>query len=352
MIESGELRPAKDAPLKLSLVIPAYNEALRLKAGIGRLKDAIAMDAIVPESTEFILVDDGSTDGTAHSAKTLLAEYPHVHIIRLETNQGKGSAVRAGIAAASAPIIVFADADMAIDPAQTPQFIEALSTADLAIGSRLATGATVDRSSFGRSIMNRSFNWLANAVTHVSLDDTQCGFKAFRTPVAKLLFHCTVTQRMAFDVEVLSMARRMGFSITQVPVHWRRVKGSQVRTLADSPVMLRDVFHARTWPKGVPPLDAIAVKLPDLLETEKPHVAGDYLRELSMSHPVIRQSDQEFLVLCPLMDDAAVQGLHHQMSRRLPGALLTSGEVAGAEVPNMAPLTLTWDDRSIAPPIT
>ena len=149
--------------------------------------------------------------------------------------------MRAGVAVASAPVIAFADADMAIDPAQTPQFVGALAEADLAIGSRSASGASVDRSSLRRSLMNRAFNRLVNALTRVALDDTQCGFKAFRAPVAKLLFHCSVTERFAFDVEILSLARRFGFVIAEVPVQWLRVEGSQIRPWSDARSMAGDV---------------------------------------------------------------------------------------------------------------
>ena len=202
---------ATSAPaLTLSLVIPAYNEEARLSDGVGRLSAAIAAGALAPESTEFIVVDDGSTDDTSERAGALFSAFPHVQLLRLPENHGKGGAVRAGVAVASAPVIAFADADMAIDPAQAPQFLAAMARADLAIGSRAASGASVDRTSLHRSLMNRAFNRLVNALTNVALDDTQCGFKAFRAPVAKLLFHCSVTERFAFDVEILSLARRFG----------------------------------------------------------------------------------------------------------------------------------------------
>ena len=171
--------------LTLSLVIPAYNESQRLEAGLGRLREAVDNGSIDPASTEFVLVDDGSTDDTGARAESLLEPYPHVQVVRLETNHGKGAAVRAGVTAATAPMIAFADADMSIDPSQTPEFMRALAEADVAIGSRAAVGASVDVPSLRRSVMNRSFNGLVNMLTRVSLSDTLCGFKAFRAPAAK-----------------------------------------------------------------------------------------------------------------------------------------------------------------------
>ena len=108
--------------LSLSLVVPAYNEGSRLAAGFSRLREAVASGAIDPRTTEFVVVDDGSTDDTSEQAAALFAPFPHVQLVRLAKNQGKGAAVRAGVAVATAPSIAFADADMAIDPAQTPEF--------------------------------------------------------------------------------------------------------------------------------------------------------------------------------------------------------------------------------------
>ena len=109
--------------------------------------------------------------------------------------------------------------------------------------------------------MNRAFNRLVNTLTRVSLDDTQCGFKAFRAPVAKLLFHCSVTERFAFDVEVLSLARRLGLSIAEIPVRWLRVKGSQIRPLKDARSMARDVVRAGRGAVWAPPVPSLTVTL-------------------------------------------------------------------------------------------
>src|ERR1019366_7421675 len=104
------------------------------------------------------------------------------------------------------------------------------------------------------------FNRLANALTRVSLSDTQCGFKAFRAPAAKLLFHCSITERFAFDVEILSLARRLGLRIDQVPVHWSRIRGSRVRPLADAGSMTRDVIRASRRTTLAPPVAALKLK--------------------------------------------------------------------------------------------
>jgi hypothetical protein len=284
--------------ISLSLVIPAYNEAARLPAGLARLDQAVAVGSIDPTTTEFVVVDDGSTDATSETARQLLSPYPHVRSVRFDRNRGKGAAVRAGVAAANGPFIAFADADMAIDPAQTPLFVDALGRVDVAIGSRAARGASVDRPSISRSAMNRVFNRFVNVLTRVSLDDTQCGFKAFRAPAAKLLFHCSVTERMAFDVEILSLARRLGLSIQQVPVQWLRVGGSRVRSWSDSRSMVRDVLRTRRTPHSAPGIECFRVTP---VASAEPAL-GRMARQL----PVLDEPDGRVLVLCPLTDQTAI----------------------------------------------
>jgi hypothetical protein len=350
MNESGGAvaRSGPDPPqeLTLSLVIPAYNEGSRLNDGVTRLRAAIAAGAIDPETTEFIVVDDGSTDDTTARAGALFSAFPHVQLLRLAENLGKGGAVRAGVAAAAAPIIVFADADMAIDPRQTPQFVRALAKADLAIGSRAASGASVNRSSLHRSLMNRAFNGLVNVLTNVSLDDTQCGFKAFRAPVAKLLFHCSVTERFAFDVEVLSLARRFGLVIDEVPVHWLRVQGSQIRPWSDARSMAGDVFRAgrRGAPSGEP-VPALSVKLP----VGSPGAAAAAALALSPGLPVLHGSGSGLLVLCPMLRETQVDEAAADIVARCPGAAVERTTRTVAQLCQIAPLSLVWAGDTSAP---
>lgn len=327
--------------LALSFVIPSYNEESRLPDGMVRLHRAVAAGDIDPATTEFIVVDDGSLDQTATRAAALLSPYPLVRVIRLPENRGKGAAVRAGVAAASAPIIAFADADMAIDPSQTPQFVQALGRAELAIGSRAASGASVNRPSLRRSLMNRTFNRFVNVVTKVSLDDTQCGFKAFRAPAAKLLFHCSVTERFAFDVEILSLARRLGLPIAEVPVHWLRVQGSRIRPWADVGSMARDVFRAGRPGPDAPPLPALVV-------TCAAASPGALFRDLAPNLGVLRRLGGDFLVLCPLMDEPAIEAAAARLAARRADLAVERTMLTLAELTAYAPLTLSWDDDAVS----
>jgi hypothetical protein len=332
-------------PLTLSFVIPAYNEARRLDDGFARLLAAVASGGIDPETTEFVVVDDGSTDGTMARAEALFGRFPRRQLVRLAENKGKGAAVRAGVRAASAPIIAFCDADMSIDPAQTPEFRRALRQADVAIGSRAAVGAAVDRPSLRRSAMNRAFTQLVNVLTRVSLSDTQCGYKAFRAPAAKLLFHCSITERFAFDVEILSLARRLGLTISEVPVHWSRIPGSRIRPWLDPGTMTRDVIRASRRARSAPPVPALTL-------TPAPGPAGGpgtpaaleaLALELAPFLPVLGQADGAVLVLCPLMTEAQIDGTAARMAAHAPPGSLQRSLLTTAQLGALAPLSFCRD---------
>jgi dolichyl-phosphate beta-glucosyltransferase len=324
----------------LSVVIPAFNEAARLNAGFARLTAALQSGAVDPATTEFIVVDDGSSDDTSGCATSLYGTLPHSSVIRLSKNRGKGAAVRAGVAAATTRTIVFADADMAIDPVQLPSFVAGLEHHHLAIGSRAAAGASVDRPSLRRSFMNRTFNHFVNALTGLSLDDTQCGFKAFRGPAARLLFHCTATERMAFDVELLVLARQLGLTITQVPVHWSRVEGSRVRSWNDAGSMVRDVARARHT------LDTAPTVLGCPIRTRPDQPADDvtYLEDLSGVLPVVRRGADEVLVLFPLSSEHQVRTTAKELQQRFPAPSDELETLSVRQLRQLAPLTLTWDN--------
>jgi dolichyl-phosphate beta-glucosyltransferase len=331
---------ATPARPELSLVIPAYNEVGRLEAGFERLRKAIESGALNPKSTQIVIVDDGSADDTSDCAKSVYGALPNVSVIKLPENRGKGAAVRAGVAESQGRAIAFADADMAIDPTQIPKFLAALDHSHMAIGSRAASGASVDRPSITRSVMNRMFNRFVNATTHLGLDDTQCGFKAFRGPVAHLLFHCSGTDRMAFDVEILSLARKFGLSIEQVPVHWSRVEGSRVRSWSDAGSMVLDVLRPGTHSRAVLPIGASRIAMSR---------NGSFPPEMSLGalatrFPVVELQAGGFLVLYPLLDrdktsaQAAAVADHFGHAMGPPEYLTTD------QLQKLGPLSLLWDD--------
>jgi dolichyl-phosphate beta-glucosyltransferase len=235
----GVSRRADSRPaLATSIVVPTYNEAERLPRSLPGL-----LGLAGPE-TEVILVDDGSTDATP----ALLAESvtcPNVRVLRQPRNRGKGAAVRAGVLASRGRAVVFMDADLATDVASLGPLLSALDDADVAIGSRAHDHSVLHETTVGRSQLGSQFNRLVRSVTNLDFRDTQCGFKAFRAPAAKMLFSLSRVDGFAFDVEVLCLAQRHGMDVVEVPVVWTEMAGSRVRPLVDPAKMAFDVFRTR-----------------------------------------------------------------------------------------------------------
>ena len=187
----------------LSIVIPAFNEAGRLGASLRTVLDYLGETAA---GSELIVVDDGSTDDTADVGERNLAESSGVsaRLIRLEQNCGKGAAVRKGLLAARANIVLFSDADLSSPITETPKLIEPIEAGecDLTFGSR-----ALDRSLIGvhqpwrREQGGRVFNLIVRLATGLPFWDTQCGFKAFRMSVCRPLIEAARIDRFGFDVE-------------------------------------------------------------------------------------------------------------------------------------------------------
>jgi glycosyltransferase involved in cell wall biosynthesis len=227
----------------VTLVIPAYNEAERLSRTMPLLRATFG-DA---PNVEVLIVDDGSSDGTADVVTTHIRGWSQARLVRLPWNQGKGAAIKAGVAAARGERIVFMDADLSADLADLPHLVAALDDAEVALGSRAIAGSRVvyAQSRFFRKLQSKSFNGLACAMVNVVASDTQCGFKAFRAPAGKLLFHLSEAKGFAFDVEVLALAQLLGFRIVEVPVEWVEAKGTTVKPVLDPIRMVRDLLRTR-----------------------------------------------------------------------------------------------------------
>lgn len=217
--------------LNLSLVIPAYNEAERL----GRTLQAAFeyLNAQTSES-EIIVVDDGSTDGTAQVAAESFANFSgrvSSSVIRVPANRGKGHAVRAGLLAARAPIALFSDADLSTPLTETPKLVAPIRAGeyDLVFGSR-----ALDRSLIGvhqpwrREQSGRVFNLVMRLATGLPFWDTQCGFKAFRMDVCRPIVEAGKIDRFGFDVELLYVAHLAGLRLDERAVRWNDVAGSKV----------------------------------------------------------------------------------------------------------------------------
>ena len=232
-------RPGQSA----SLIIPCYNEARRLAKTIPQLRAEFRGQ----RNVEVIFVDDGSRDGTPDVIAAHIRDWPSARLIRIPWNQGKGGAIKAGVGMARNERLVFMDADLSSDLADLPRLVGALDDADVVLGSRSIAGAKVsyvrDRSL--RKIQSKAFNGFACALAGIVASDTQCGFKAFRSESAKLLFHLVEGKGFAFDVEVLALAQLLDLRVVEVPIRWVEAEGTTVRPVRDPLIMIRDLLRTR-----------------------------------------------------------------------------------------------------------
>ncbi len=210
---------------ELSLVIPAYNEARRLPPTLHHLREYFAARG---RMCEIVVVDDGSTDGTAEAARA--AGLPELRVLGGGVNRGKGHAVRAGMLAARGAWRLMCDADLSTPIEQLPLLEARLREGyDVAIGSRAVAGAQVQVRQTGfRENAGRLFNLLVRALALPGVRDTQCGFKLFTAAAAESVFRRARLDGFVFDVEALFLARRLGLRMAEVPVVWRNDAASRV----------------------------------------------------------------------------------------------------------------------------
>jgi glycosyltransferase involved in cell wall biosynthesis len=226
----------------LSLVIPAFNEERRLPETLRQVRDFAAAQS---RPLEVLLVDNASHDRTADLARAAAAEMPYLRLLN-EPLRGKGAAVRTGALAAAGDYVFFADADLSMSLEEVPRFLPPLlQGADLAIASREAAGAVRYDEPILRHLMGRAFNLLVRMTTLPGIHDTQCGFKCFAREAAQELFRAQRIADWTFDVELLVLARRRGYRIVEVPVHWRYQPNSRVNPLRDSWRMLGGLWRVR-----------------------------------------------------------------------------------------------------------
>lgn len=213
----------------VSIVIPAYNEEKRLSPGLERVIAYLGKKSF--SFSEILVVDDGSTDGTAKLVEAWTCRAPSVRLIRNPGNRGKGYAVRHGVEQARGEWILSTDADLSAPIEELDKLWAAASArgAQVAIGSR-----ALDRSLVGvhqpalREAAGRFFNLVMRCVMRLPFRDTQCGFKLFEARAAKEIFRRQQIDGFGFDVEDLFIARKLGYRAVEVPVHWDNVEGTKV----------------------------------------------------------------------------------------------------------------------------
>lgn len=228
----------------LSIIVPVYNERRRLDRGLRAL---LAYLETAPQATELLVVDDGSTDGTADRAAELLGERPLVRLLRLAPNRGKGFAVKTGMLQATGRVRLFSDIDLSV-PIETAGEFHRLceAGADVVIGTRRteASAVTVPQPRY-REWLGTVFRRLTRRLITPGLSDITCGFKAFRAAAAERVFGPSVIARWSFDAEVLFLAQRYGLAIREVPVTWRNDPHTKVRLLVDLPRTMMELGRLR-----------------------------------------------------------------------------------------------------------
>lgn len=246
IVREGQVRrldaPEPPGDLRLSVVIPAYDEADRIAATVATVRAALAG---VEGGVEIVVVDDGSSDGTAEVAAGAGAD----QVVALPRNRGKGAAVRAGVLAARGRTVAFTDADLAYAPGQIVGLLERVESGwDVVVGSRRHDQTTtLVRARRLREIGGRVINFFTHAVVLGAYRDTQCGLKAFRADAARAIFERSRIDGFAFDIEVFVVAERNGMSITEVPVQVVNSDRSTVKVVRDATRLVADLLRVRRW---------------------------------------------------------------------------------------------------------
>jgi glycosyltransferase involved in cell wall biosynthesis len=232
----------------ISIVIPAYNEEARLPATLTSVTGYLRSRANT--FAEVVVVDDGSSDGTAEVVERFGAEHTEVRLLRNPGNRGKGYSVRHGVLEARGEWVLFSDADLSapIEELDTLAAAARERQASIVIGSRAINRKLIGvHQSYFRENAGRVFNLCMRLLVGLPFWDTQCGFKLFDKRAAREIFRRQRIDRFGFDAEVLLIGRRLGFRTIEVPVHWNHVEGTKVSMFRDSVNMFLDLLRIRWY---------------------------------------------------------------------------------------------------------
>jgi len=208
---------------EIAIVVPAYNEAQRILPSLERILEFLPAHFA---SSEVLLVDDGSTDGTADLVEGLFGG--RVRVLRQPLRRGKGAAVRAGILAASKEWILFIDADLSIPIEEALTLCDSADRAPVVIGSKRAPGSRIEYPPL-RQLLGGIGNLLISTFVVRGFHDTQCGIKLYRSDAGRELFSLSRIDGFGFDFEILFLARRLGFEVVEVPIRCEHKAGGTVR---------------------------------------------------------------------------------------------------------------------------
>lgn len=205
----------------LLLTLPVFNERDRLEGSVRKL---LAMLSGINADYGIALVEDGSNDGSAAVAQALSEKYPFVYFIHSDRRLGRGEAIRRCWQHMYADVYVFMDTDLSADLAALPVLMEKVREgSDIVTGSRYCEGATVSRPPI-RKLVSIVYNWLVRTMFHDDIQDHQCGFKAFSRRAVRDLLPLTKEPTWFWDTEILVLAHKLGYNVTEIPVTWNEMK--------------------------------------------------------------------------------------------------------------------------------
>ncbi len=223
----------------LSIIIPAHNEANRLPDTLEQVFGFLEKQTF---TSEVIVVENGSSDATFEIAQSFAELHPNLRV--LQSERGKGAAVKRGMLAAEGAYRFMCDADISMPVTEIAKFIPpALNNFDIVIASREAKGAVRYNEPPYRHFGGRAINFIIQLFILPGLNDTQCGFKCFSAKVTEDIFHLQTLNGWSFDIELLYIARRHKYTIQEIPIHWVHHPETKVSAVRDAIRMIQDIFR-------------------------------------------------------------------------------------------------------------
>ena len=225
----------------LSIIIPAHNEENRLPDTLEHVFNFLKGQSF---TAEVIVVENGSSDKTLEIAQGFEPQHPNLHVI--QSDRGKGAAVKRGMLAAKGEYRFMCDADLSMPVAEIVKFMPpTIKNFDIVIASREAKGAVRYNEPSYRHLGGRVINFLIQLLILPGLNDTQCGFKCFSAKIAADIFSLQTMNGWSFDIELLYIARRHKYTVQEIPIHWVHHPETKVSAVRDAIRMIQDIFRIR-----------------------------------------------------------------------------------------------------------